>query len=126
MTANRLMIKDNLYNIKEIQWDGEKFIAVIELIPESEVYKGHFPCHPITPGVCLVQIAVDTICTIEKKNLYLKEAKNIKFLSIVSPLEQQTLRYELVKVDDSGKWVVCAFAGDTMCSKMSILLCNVL
>jgi len=118
------MIKDNLYKLKGIKYDGAKYIANIELIPESNIYKGHFPCHPITPGVCLVQIAVDTISTIEKKKLCLKEAKDIKFLSIVSPMEHKTLSYELSKVSDDGKWVVCAFAGDTLCSKMSILLCS--
>ena len=33
--------------------------ATIRLLPESPVYKGHFPGYPITPGVCLVEIALE-------------------------------------------------------------------
>ena len=35
--------------------------AIVRLLPESPVYQGHFPGYPITPGVCLVQIALELI-----------------------------------------------------------------
>ena len=118
------MIKGNLYKLKSIGYDGSKYSAVIALRPESEIYKGHFPCHPITPGVCLVQIAIDTISEIEKKPQTLTDAKDIKFLSVVSPEEHKSLRYDLTKTDNDGKWGVCVYAGDLMCSKMSIKVCK--
>jgi len=118
------MIRNNLYILKEIQWNETNYSATIELLPGSEIYKGHFPCHPITPGVCLVQIAVEIASSIEKKKMSLREAKDIKFLSIVNPLECKRLKYDMTKVDNDGKWVVCVYSDSLLCSKMSIKLCN--
>ena len=119
------MIKGNLYKLTSLSFSDAGYVADVALLPGSEIYKAHFPCKPITPGVCLVQIAVEIASVIEKRNLSLAEAKDIKFLSIISPLEHKSVRYELSKMDDEGRWVVCIYAGGQLCSKMSVRLCNV-
>ncbi len=118
------MIKGNLYKLTTLSFDGSKYIAEVKLLSESEIYKAHFPCKPITPGVCLVQIAVELASIIEKKRLKMMEAKDIKFLSVISPTEYSSIRYELSGMDEEGRWVVCIYAGGQLCSKMSIILCN--
>lgn len=119
------MIKNNLYKLSSLNFDGTKYIADVVLLPESEIYKAHFPCKPITPGVCLVQMAVEIASVIEKKALAMVEAKDIKFLSVISPLEHKTIRYELSKMDEDGRWAVCIYADGQFSSKMSIKLCSV-
>ena len=64
--------------------------ATIRLLPESPVYKGHFPGYPITPGVCLVEIALELM-----GNVQLVGAKNIKFTSPIIPAEGTELRFNL-------------------------------
>lgn len=118
------MIKGNLYKLSSLSFDGAKYIAEVKLLPESEIFRAHFPCKPITPGVCLVQMAVEIASVIEKKSLRMIEAKDIKFLSVISPSEYSSVRYELSKMDEEGRWVACIYAGGQLCSKMSIRLCN--
>ena len=51
------MLRGILYEIVQADDLG----ATVRLLPESAVYAGHFPGYPITPGVCLVQIALELI-----------------------------------------------------------------
>ena len=92
--------------------------ATIRLLPESPVYQGHFPGYPITPGVCLVEIALELLAEREGRPVRLVAAKNIKFMSPVLPSETTELRFNLGVEGDSR--TVEIFAGDTLCAKMSL------
>ena len=52
---------DNLYSInaRELDKMGDKAIFGISLNADNVIYKAHFPSNPITPGVCLIQIALE-------------------------------------------------------------------
>lgn len=119
------MIKDSLYQLMNIEKLDSSYTAEIELLPESIIYRAHFECMPITPGVCLVQIAVDIIEAIEGCAKNLVEAKDIKFISIVSPNDCTNLRYFLSEnSQEKGKWSICVYADESVCAKMSITVCN--
>ena len=51
------MLRGILYETVSVDGSG----ATLRLLPESPVYRGHFPGYPITPGVCLVQMALEVI-----------------------------------------------------------------
>ncbi|MBR3096653.1 MAG: hydroxymyristoyl-ACP dehydratase, partial [Bacteroidales bacterium] len=51
------MLRGILYDIVTVDGSG----VTLRLLPESPVYKGHFPGYPITPGVCLVEMALEAI-----------------------------------------------------------------
>ncbi len=52
---------DNLYSINAREFDnmGDKAIFGISLNADNVIYKAHFPSNPITPGVCLIQMALE-------------------------------------------------------------------
>jgi 3-hydroxyacyl-[acyl-carrier-protein] dehydratase len=99
--------------------------ATIRLLPESPVYKGHFPGYPITPGVCLVEIALELIAEMADQvghddRVRLVGAKNIKFTSPIMPEAETLLRF---KLDGAGEnRSVEVYEGDTLCAKMSLTL----
>ena len=68
---------------------------VIRLNPEHPIFKGHFPGNPITPGVCVVQIAIDLFSNLFQQEFYLHKAKSIKFLNLIKPNEIDTICYQL-------------------------------
>ncbi len=86
---------DNFYNYKIIEISDEKLIAKITLNKDHKVYKGHFPEMPITPGVCQVQMVKEILSLELKKNLKLITAKDIKFLSMINPMETSELDIEV-------------------------------
>ena len=104
--------------------------ATVRLLPESPVYQGHFPGYPITPGVCLVEIALELIAEMadqvghdERKvghdeKVRLVGAKNIKFTSPIIPTEGTELRFNLG--GEGSERTVEILSGDTLCAKMSL------
>jgi 3-hydroxyacyl-[acyl-carrier-protein] dehydratase len=78
------MLLNSFFKITDIQQD-EKYTVSIELNPDHEVYKGHFPGNPIAPGVCLTQMVKETVEHITKKNLIMVTGDNLKFMAILNP-----------------------------------------
>jgi 3-hydroxyacyl-[acyl-carrier-protein] dehydratase len=66
-----------------------------KLDPAHPIFKGHFPDNPIVPGVCQVQMITESLQSVTGKKIYLKEADNIKFLSMINPVETETLIIDL-------------------------------
>ena len=95
--------------------------ATVRLLGDSAVYLGHFPGYPITPGVCLVQIALDLIGEMADGHVgpvHLVAAKNIKFTNPVIPEEGTELRFNLSGKD--GNWSVEVYDGEVLSAKMSL------
>ena len=65
---------------------------------DHPIYSGHFPDNPITPGVCLVQLAKELASHCWKLPLEIKGIKMVKFLNMLVPDENVTatclLRYD--------------------------------
>ena len=117
-------LKNNLYIIKAS--DVEKRSFLIELLPNSIIYKAHFPGHPITPGVCIVQIATELLQEFMHKNLVLKTIANAKFLSIINPEEDKEVIFNIKKltIDETEKKISVSIIvqdqSDKIYSKISL------
>lgn len=117
-------LKNNLYIIKSS--DVEKRSFLIELLPNSIIYKAHFPGHPITPGVCIVQIATELLLEFMHKNLVLKTIANAKFLSIINPEEDKEVIFNIKKltIDETEKKISVSIIvqdqSDKIYSKISL------
>ena len=113
-----------LYTItaKEINDDGGVFH--IHLNPECLIYKAHFPEQPITPGVCITQIAVELAEIIVGHSLQMIGIKNVKFLSIMTPDTQTEVTYTItIKSSDDNNTRIQAVAqsDDVVYAKMSLI-----
>lgn len=93
-----MILKDRLYKIQSFEDNESRVVYEISLIPESEIYKAHFPNKPITPGVCIVQFVVELLNEYLKEGYKLSFAKNIKYLQVVSPIDNPNVSVELKKI----------------------------
>ena len=131
------MLRGILYETVSVDGSG----VTLRLFPESPVYRGHFPGYPITPGVCLVQMALEAIeemagraghdveksragHDVEKSRaghdgpIKLVAAKNIKFTSPVIPAEGTELRFNVS--GEGENWTVDVLNGDVLSARMSL------
>lgn len=82
--------------------NNNSFNSVIELNPEHEIYKGHFPKIPVAPGACLIQAIKEILMTKFQKKLILTEGTNIKFLILINPKETKQFQVDFtVKQTDN-------------------------
>ena len=89
--------------------------ATVCLLPESCIYKAHFPDYPVTPGVTLVQMALELM------GRKLTGARDIKFIVPVLPAaDGPELRYSWSYKDDTTADVMLCLADGTLCAKMTL------
>jgi|SRR5690606_1434885 len=75
--------------------ETDKLSALIKIDKFHPIFKGHFPNHPVTPGVCTMQIIKELSEKWSGKNLMLKTARNVKFMAIINPELNEDVQFEL-------------------------------
>jgi 3-hydroxyacyl-[acyl-carrier-protein] dehydratase len=119
-----MALLNDFYALKELtRLDSGSHTAVIHLNAQHDIFKGHFPGNPVTPGVCMMQIIKELTEHITGEKLMMKQATNVKFMALINPEATPELILEL-DVKDTGdiisvKNTTCF--GDTIALKLS---CN--
>lgn len=85
-----MKLQDNLYRVIGSQIPqspevGVSYAFTIQLLPQSEIYRAHFPEDPITPGACLVCIVRELASIAFSRPLHITSVRNLKFLVPVRP-----------------------------------------
>lgn len=102
---------NDLFEVLESSVSEAGFVTTIKLNHGHLVYSGHFPGHPVTPGVIQLQIVHELLEKYFCKNLKLLTLLHCKFLKILNPNEtSQVVVYiefnrvnELVKIKARGE-----------------------
>lgn len=89
------MLLDNFYTILSSESsDSTTWTIQIELNPDHTVYQGHFPEHPVVPGVCLLQLIKECAENIRQQKLQITQVSSCKFLSAINPIASDSNRTE--------------------------------
>ena len=75
----QMILKNNLYKISASNIEEKSFN--LELVPDCVIYQAHFPEQPITPGVCIIQIANELLNELLQSEYKLTTVSNAKFLA---------------------------------------------
>lgn len=94
-----MKLKNQLFKINDITPTDDGMVCHVSLLPDCIIYKAHFPQQPITPGVCIVQMAKELMETYLERAYEISEIKNVKFLYILSPIESPEVIFTFSKVD---------------------------
>ena len=93
----------NLYKVIDSKSELDSLEYIIKLNPSHKIYLGHYPGHPITPGVIQMAI-IEELCGL-KLNQKLKLAKitTCKFVGIINPIENPVISLSIIlnKIDDA-------------------------
>ena len=93
-----MILKNSLYTIADKKMEGSGIFYQILLDKNHFIYKAHFPNEPITPGVCIIQIAKELLEDYLHEKYEISYIKNIKFLSVLSPLSTPSVAYVFDKI----------------------------
>jgi 3-hydroxyacyl-[acyl-carrier-protein] dehydratase len=97
-----LKLINDFFKVLETSVSETSFITAIELNPGHIVYSGHFPGHPVTPGVIQLQIVHELLEKYFCENLKLISMPRCKFLKILNPNEtsQIVVHIEFNRIDE--------------------------
>lgn len=76
-----MKLLDTMFSVERSETDRVQ----IRLHADHVIYQAHFPGNPITPGVCLIQIAGELLEQHLSCRLRLSQVVNLKFVVTVSP-----------------------------------------
>ncbi|MFL0353011.1 3-hydroxyacyl-ACP dehydratase [Xanthomarina sp. GH4-25] len=115
------MLLKGFYKLNSLTVTENLAIAKITINKDHEVFKGHFPGNPVTPGVCMMQIIKELTEQIVDKKLFMESASNVKFMAIINPdkTPDLTLELDITKTDSGYKVKNNTTFGDTVALKLT-------
>lgn len=120
-----MRLSDNFFYVIKREERCDKQCFTIRLNGEHEIFKAHFPWEPITPGVCQLQMVVECAEQLLNTVLYVKEVKNIKYISLMRPNENSEYVIELYGIEegnDGYRLKAVISCSSAACTKMSVVL----
>lgn len=118
------MLIPHFYSVKEFNFTDNQIKSIIELNPEHDVFKGHFPNNPVTPGVCMLQILKELTEQATNTNLFIKECSNVKFMALINPEVNPVLAIsiDINPLEENFKIKASASFDQTVALKVNALL----
>lgn len=118
------MLIPHFYNVKEFNFTDNQLKSIIELNPEHDVFKGHFPNNPVTPGVCMLQILKELTEQATSSKLFIKECSNVKFMALINPEVNAVLAItiDINQVEENFKIKASASFDETVALKVNAVL----
>ncbi|WP_298484844.1 3-hydroxyacyl-ACP dehydratase [uncultured Maribacter sp.] len=115
------MLIEGLYSVEDFAEEAGTVIATIKIYKEHDIFKGHFPGNPVMPGVCMIQIIKELTEKATGKQLFLSVSSNIKFMAIINPEKNDTLKLTLAitEVEDTIKVKNTTSFEETLALKLS-------
>lgn len=89
----------------------------IRLNPDCDVYRGHFPGNPISPGVCNIQMIKECAERMLGRKLFFKTLPVCRFKVLVSPVTHSELTVRLM-LEGENNLSAKILDKDTVCLEM--------
>lgn len=97
------MLLEDFYTVLEFKTlDVGNFEASVKIHKDHDIFKGHFPNYPVTPGVAMLQIIKNTLEAHLLQPIFMQSSSNIKFLRLVNPNEDPVLVFNINYAIEDG------------------------
>jgi len=90
------MLLQDFYIVNKLESVAEgKYQAIVTLNKEHDIFNGHFPGNPVTPGVCMMQIIKELTQEIVGSSLFMTNTSNVKFMTLINTEKNPVLTLDL-------------------------------
>jgi len=98
------MLQGDFYTASDVNVEGNALKAILNLNVKHKIFEGHFPGHPVVPGVCMMQMVKDMLEFQLGRKTRLEKASNMKFLNMINPEVNNVVKIEVKQsIADDGK-----------------------
>lgn len=89
------MLKGSFFTIENSSSEENLHSFEVKLNKNHQIFEGHFPGQPISPGVCLAQMIKELSETQLNEKLKMVSARNMKFMAILNPNENEKVKVDI-------------------------------
>lgn len=79
-----MLLKD-FYSVESSLQQDAGYFTTLRINKDHQIYSGHFPQRPVTPGVILMQLFKEELERLTNHQLQLEKGSNVKFTAVVDP-----------------------------------------
>jgi len=118
-----MLLKDKYYTVlKENILNPLHGVYLISLLPNADVYRGHFPHKPVCPGVCNIETIRECAEMLAGKDLMIKTIKQCRLTAVATPKVCPLLdvTVTLTPNQDASAYVVQAKMADAETTYMEL------
>lgn len=119
------MLFQDFYSLRSMeQLDAQNYRAYILLNKYHDIFLGHFPDQPVTPGVCMMQIIKELTESLVESKLFMSKSSNVKFMALINPQQHSELKLDLEIVtteENEVKVKNVTYFDETVALKLSCL-----
>lgn len=117
------MLFSDFYTITDSHKTNDlSFGNCVELHKNHNIFSGHFPENPMTPGVLMLQIIKNSLEQALQCNLKLQTLSNLKFLQIVDPNKNNILHFQMDIKEEND--VIKVKSSSSFPDRTLVLKCN--
>lgn len=80
-----MLLENRFYKTLAKEIDGMSGHFTVAILPECNVYEGHFPGDPVCPGVCNIETIKECAMMLTDKELRIKAIKQCRLTAIATP-----------------------------------------
>lgn len=79
------LLEGKYFNVISSSSEGETYRYGIELLSDHDVYNGHFPGNPVSPGVCSIEMIRELAELSAGRELTLSAISQCRFITVLKP-----------------------------------------
>ncbi|HYF70422.1 MAG TPA: hypothetical protein VD884_19935 [Ohtaekwangia sp.] len=102
------MFLNDLYTVVESTASAGSVNTVIAINKSHKIFDGHFPGHPVLPGVCMMQIVREVLEQSTSLRLNITFGDNVKFLAIIDPEQNSQVTVGITYTEEENTYKVNA------------------
>lgn len=107
-----MLLENKYFKIEHTQaGDGQAQVHV-RLLADCDVYRGHFPGNPVSPGVCNMEMVRECFATVIGTEPRIQTIDRCRLTAIASPAICPELDVSLAWTHDDGAWHLTASLSD--------------
>jgi len=97
-----MSFENHFYTVNSEELEQGSAVFALSINSQHEVFKGHFPDNPVTPGVMQMEMVKELLSKVEKREMSLVSMGNCKFLKVLDPVKspEVTLSMNYAKQED--------------------------
>ncbi|PIB36170.1 hypothetical protein BFP72_12570 [Reichenbachiella sp. 5M10] len=95
----------DLITFGDLRREEDEYVVPLTIDATHDVFDGHFPQHPVLPGVVTMEVLRRALELATQQKLRLSTAANIKFLGMIDPraTPEMVMRFSVTDSDDGLK-----------------------
>lgn len=110
-----MLLEHKYFEVTSESHDNDTARFVVRLLPDCDVYRGHFPGHPVSPGVCNIEMVRECFARLCDGTPRIATIDRCRFTAVASPSACPELRIAMSWTRDAlGYHLVAEVADGSM------------